>query len=266
MWLALEFDGPAHARDLQQAREALSQAQGAVAAHPGDDEHRKRAEEATKRFQQVRDEWSRLVAIDADLDADALRARHPDRTRVAIVRGRVRPSWRYREPYASGRGEWRGHIEAVAVDPVAHVELAQALFDEADDLDNPMVVHEGTDDAGRAWAGGTITTAGGYYLDVIAVPDGDAVVPVINQLARRFEIGVGNIMWGNDFPHPEGTWPHTRESLVRELTCIREKHSRKQITTWSPLDMPQRLWERLVTSSGIAAATPWAPPAAARAA
>ncbi|MHB8671477.1 MAG: amidohydrolase family protein [Acidimicrobiales bacterium] len=33
------------------------------------------------------------------------------------------------------------------------------------------------------------------------------------ELARRYEIGVGNIMWGNDFPHPEGTWPHTREWL-----------------------------------------------------
>jgi predicted TIM-barrel fold metal-dependent hydrolase len=33
------------------------------------------------------------------------------------------------------------------------------------------------------------------------------------ELARRYEIGVGNIMWGNDFPHPEGTWPHTRTWL-----------------------------------------------------
>jgi predicted TIM-barrel fold metal-dependent hydrolase len=33
------------------------------------------------------------------------------------------------------------------------------------------------------------------------------------ELARRYEIGVGNIMWGNDFPHPEGTWPYTREFL-----------------------------------------------------
>jgi len=33
------------------------------------------------------------------------------------------------------------------------------------------------------------------------------------ELAKRYEIGVGNIMWGNDFPHPEGTWPHTREWL-----------------------------------------------------
>ena len=33
------------------------------------------------------------------------------------------------------------------------------------------------------------------------------------ELARRYEIGVGNMMWGNDFPHPEGTWPHTKEWL-----------------------------------------------------
>ena len=33
------------------------------------------------------------------------------------------------------------------------------------------------------------------------------------ELARRYEIGVGNLMWGNDFPHPEGTWPHTAEFL-----------------------------------------------------
>jgi predicted TIM-barrel fold metal-dependent hydrolase len=33
------------------------------------------------------------------------------------------------------------------------------------------------------------------------------------ELARRYEIGVANIMWGNDFPHPEGTWPHTKEWL-----------------------------------------------------
>ena len=28
------------------------------------------------------------------------------------------------------------------------------------------------------------------------------------------EIGVGNIMWGTDYPHPEGTWPHTRKLMV----------------------------------------------------
>ncbi len=33
------------------------------------------------------------------------------------------------------------------------------------------------------------------------------------ELGRRYEIGIGNLMWGNDFPHPEGTWPHTKEWL-----------------------------------------------------
>lgn len=51
--------------------------------------------------------------------------------------------------------------------------------------------------------------------------------------------------------------PHTRETLTKELAGVREKNPRKQITTWSPLAMPQRLWERLVTSAGIAATTPW---------
>jgi predicted TIM-barrel fold metal-dependent hydrolase len=34
------------------------------------------------------------------------------------------------------------------------------------------------------------------------------------ELARRYEIGVGNLMWGNDFPHPEGTWPSTTSTLT----------------------------------------------------
>jgi predicted Rossmann fold flavoprotein len=52
--------------------------------------------------------------------------------------------------------------------------------------------------------------------------------------------------------------PHTRDTLVRELGGVREQNLRKQIATWSPLAMPQRLWERLVTSAGIVPATPWA--------
>jgi predicted Rossmann fold flavoprotein len=51
--------------------------------------------------------------------------------------------------------------------------------------------------------------------------------------------------------------PQNREALLRELETVRAKNPRKQITTWSPLPMPQRLWERLVTSAGLAATTPW---------
>ncbi len=40
------------------------------------------------------------------------------------------------------------------------------------------------------------------------------------EMVRRYEIGVGNICWGNDFPHPEGTWPHTREFLAKVFCDI----------------------------------------------
>ena len=33
------------------------------------------------------------------------------------------------------------------------------------------------------------------------------------ELARRYEIGVGNIMWGNDFPHHVSTWPHSQKVI-----------------------------------------------------
>ena len=31
----------------------------------------------------------------------------------------------------------------------------------------------------------------------------------------RHEIGMGQIMWGSDYPHPEGTWPHTPDSVIK---------------------------------------------------
>ncbi len=30
------------------------------------------------------------------------------------------------------------------------------------------------------------------------------------ELGMRYEIGIDNMLWGTDFPHPEGTWPNTR--------------------------------------------------------
>jgi predicted TIM-barrel fold metal-dependent hydrolase len=36
-----------------------------------------------------------------------------------------------------------------------------------------------------------------------------------HESAMRHEIGLGNLMWGADFPHVEGTWPRTRRSLAR---------------------------------------------------
>lgn len=52
--------------------------------------------------------------------------------------------------------------------------------------------------------------------------------------------------------------PHTRDSLIKTLSVVREQNARKQVTTFSPVAMPQRLWERFVVAAGIPTTTPWA--------
>lgn len=42
----------------------------------------------------------------------------------------------------------------------------------------------------------------------------------------RHAIGVGNIMWGSDFPHPEGAWPRTREFMREAFAGIPESDTR----------------------------------------
>jgi predicted TIM-barrel fold metal-dependent hydrolase len=38
----------------------------------------------------------------------------------------------------------------------------------------------------------------------------------------RHQIGVGNIMWGSDYPHPEGSWPYTREQMIETFHGLPE--------------------------------------------
>lgn len=63
------------------------------------------------------------------------------------------------------------------------------------------------------------------------------------ELSRRFEIGVDNIMWGNDFPHPEGTWPHTREWLRKAFWDIPPDETAKMLglsaADWYGFDVDQ---------------------------
>jgi len=40
--------------------------------------------------------------------------------------------------------------------------------------------------------------------------------------AVRHQIGIENVMWGSDFPHPEGSWPNTRAKLTEVMSGIPE--------------------------------------------
>jgi len=45
----------------------------------------------------------------------------------------------------------------------------------------------------------------------------------------RYQIGVDKLMWGSDYPHMEGTWPHTEQSLKDSLGHVPEEEVAKII-------------------------------------
>jgi len=43
-----------------------------------------------------------------------------------------------------------------------------------------------------------------------------------HEAEKRHEIGLGTVMWGTDYPHPEGTWPITRKMMVETFHGLPE--------------------------------------------
>jgi predicted TIM-barrel fold metal-dependent hydrolase len=63
-----------------------------------------------------------------------------------------------------------------------------------------------------------------YYKRNIAI--GASCVPR-RDLDMRQEVGLEQIMWGSDYPHPEGTWPHTADYLKQTFADFPEADGRK---------------------------------------
>ena len=47
------------------------------------------------------------------------------------------------------------------------------------------------------------------------------------EIRRRHVLGCDVVMWGTDYPHPEGTWPHTQERLRSDFGGIPVEDARK---------------------------------------
>jgi predicted TIM-barrel fold metal-dependent hydrolase len=54
-----------------------------------------------------------------------------------------------------------------------------------------------------------------------------ASTPGVDDIERRELIGVGNLMWGNDLPHPEGTFPYTRYWIRERFKDVSEPETRR---------------------------------------
>ncbi|MBI2314380.1 MAG: DUF4824 family protein [Betaproteobacteria bacterium] len=91
--LVLELDGPAYRQSLERTRKFAEAEKALLAANPGKKEFEERARRAREQFGREEGEASRLFAVDASLDAAALRAKYSDRSRYALVRGQVRPQF-----------------------------------------------------------------------------------------------------------------------------------------------------------------------------
>ena len=102
VFLALEFDGEAAKQAAEQARDAAAK-ERAKGTQAGVTRARDLEEAAAT--------GSRLFAVDAGLDADALRSHYPDRTKYAIVRGRVMP-------WTDPGGARRGAISSLLVEEI----------------------------------------------------------------------------------------------------------------------------------------------------
>ena len=46
-------------------------------------------------------------------------------------------------------------------------------------------------------------------------------------VANRVFTGCDALLWGSDYPHPEGTWPRSRESLAEQLRGVPEDEQRR---------------------------------------
>jgi len=110
--LVLELDGPAWqtmlARTREWARRELEHAALDARAGKADGTD---ADQVRRTLEREERNASRLFAIDAGLDAAALRERYPDRTRYAIVRGRIKPT----VDTSAGGKRVTGYIEGLEV-------------------------------------------------------------------------------------------------------------------------------------------------------
>lgn len=89
VFFALEYAGPAYLAEVERSRGQLRKAEAELATATSNETLTERVTVAKKQVENEERVSSRLFVVAADLDADALRKRYPDRKQYAIVRGRL---------------------------------------------------------------------------------------------------------------------------------------------------------------------------------
>jgi predicted TIM-barrel fold metal-dependent hydrolase len=87
------------------------------------------------------------------------------------------------------------------------------------------------------WIGGHNTRKfGDAFREILTMKPSDyldrncffgASTPGADDIERRHLVGVGNLMWGSDLPHPEGTFPYTRYWIRERFHNVPEDEARR---------------------------------------
>ncbi|MDK9703570.1 MAG: DUF4824 family protein [Sulfuritalea sp.] len=109
--LVLELAGPAWQKALERARQNAAGHEAAKLANADSKEFAAKAKRAQEQLMREENLNSRLFAIGAGLDREALRARYPDRSRYLILKGTLRP----RLTMHDKKTRVTGHVSALAV-------------------------------------------------------------------------------------------------------------------------------------------------------
>jgi len=115
-WLVLEMDGAAHRQVLQETERWVAHVRDALAEGAAPASGVPRLEDAEVILREERETRSRLFVIAAGSDPEALRLTYPDRSRHAIVRGRIRAHRSYHLP--NQPPSHRGYIESLDIEHI----------------------------------------------------------------------------------------------------------------------------------------------------
>ena len=63
-------------------------------------------------------------------------------------------------------------------------------------------------------------------IGIVTSLDGAAIRDIIKVLRRRYANGLDALMWGTDYPHPEGTWPNTVTRLTTDFQAVPVEETR----------------------------------------
>lgn len=91
--LVLEYNGEAYRQALLSAEERVDQLRESLAKSPGDDKLAKKLKQYEKSLARLKVSQTRLYAVDAGLDAQAMAEKYADGNRYLLVRGDVGLGW-----------------------------------------------------------------------------------------------------------------------------------------------------------------------------